>query len=99
MKFLVKSPCADCPFRASCHPFLRRAYAIARELRDDTRWFACHETTGVKHGRRVKGAIVQRFLDARKSNCVHDGRPHTSYCTCYLCLGNKCGSFAPRVGK
>lgn len=56
MKFEIKRPCADCPFRTDCNPFLRRAPEIRRQMRDDHFWFACHETTGAKGGRRVKPA-------------------------------------------
>jgi hypothetical protein len=33
-----------------------RAQGIAMTLRDDMNWFACHETTGAKGGRRVRRA-------------------------------------------
>ena len=56
MKFLVKRPCESCPFRRDCTPYLRRAPEIARQMSDDHFWFACHETTGVKGGKRIKAA-------------------------------------------
>lgn len=53
MKFAIKNPCELCPFRRDVAPFLqRRARLIATQLADDHFWFACHETTGVKGGRR-----------------------------------------------
>jgi hypothetical protein len=56
MQFKIKRPCEHCPFRKDRAPFLNteRAADLRDELRDDTRWFACHETTGVKSGRRIK---------------------------------------------
>ena len=54
MKFDIKKPCKDCPFRKDVHPFLRRAPEIAKSLSDDHNWFPCHETTGAATGRRVK---------------------------------------------
>lgn len=55
MLFEIKKPCALCPFRRDVRPFLsRRAASIASELRNDHNWFACHETTGVKSGKRVR---------------------------------------------
>lgn len=54
MKFNVTKPCETCPFRKDVAPFLRRASEIAATLRDDHNWFACHETTGMKNGRKVK---------------------------------------------
>jgi len=75
MKFSVKKPCAQCPFRKDVQPFLRRASTIAQEMRDDTRWFACHQTTGQMHGKRVK--------PAEQSHCAglmgvlwNEGRPN-----------------------
>lgn len=56
MKFKIKKPCELCPFRSDCHPYLGRADQIAEQMEDDHNWFACHETTGVKSGRRVKAA-------------------------------------------
>jgi hypothetical protein len=54
MKFKIKAPCEVCPFRRDVAPFLHRATQIAKTLSDDRHWFACHETTGVKSGRRVR---------------------------------------------
>lgn len=56
MKFLIKKPCAECPFRRDVKPYLRHARAedLARQMSDDNFWFACHQTTGVKNGRRIK---------------------------------------------
>jgi len=56
MKFKIKTPCADCPFRTDSNPFLRRAPQLRHQLRNDQNWFACHETTGVKNGKRIKPA-------------------------------------------
>jgi len=56
MKFEILKPCEHCPFRRDVQPFLNRAKSIADGLRDDNNWFACHETTGAKNGRRVKPA-------------------------------------------
>jgi len=57
MKFEIKSPCEFCPFRSDVAPFLdRRAGELARQLSDDRFWFACHMTTGVESGRRVRQA-------------------------------------------
>lgn len=46
MKFAIKKPCVDCPFRRAVFPYLHNAPVIARALQDDHNWFACHETTG-----------------------------------------------------
>lgn len=54
MKFTIKRPCEHCPFRSDVHPFLRRAPQIAKQMKDDHYWFACHETTGVSKGKRVR---------------------------------------------
>jgi hypothetical protein len=54
LKFEIKRPCPHCPFRRDCSPFLRRAGEIRDQMSDDHFWFACHETTGAKGGRRVK---------------------------------------------
>lgn len=54
MKFLIKRPCDACPFRRDSNPFLRRAGEIRDQMKDDHFWFACHETTGAKRGRRIK---------------------------------------------
>lgn len=54
MEFKVKTPCAECPFRRDSNPFLRRAGTLAKQLADDHFWFACHHTTGVAHGKRVR---------------------------------------------
>jgi hypothetical protein len=56
LKFEIKRPCACCPFRRDCNPFLRRADEVRRQMSDDTYWFACHETTGAKSGRRIRPA-------------------------------------------
>jgi hypothetical protein len=56
MLFKIKHPCELCPFRKDVRPFLRRAQSIAEQMEDDHFWFACHETTGVKSGRRVRPA-------------------------------------------
>jgi hypothetical protein len=54
MKFEIKRPCAECPFRADVHPYLRRAGEIARQMKNDHFWFACHHTTGAMEGKRIK---------------------------------------------
>jgi hypothetical protein len=54
VQFKIKRPCDGCPFRTDRAPFLRRAATLAKQLSDDSFWFACHETTGVKKGRRIK---------------------------------------------
>lgn len=54
MKFDIKRPCAECPFRTDCHPYLRRAPQIAEQMKDDQNWFACHQTTGAMHGKRIR---------------------------------------------
>lgn len=58
MQFKIKRPCEGCPFRCDVHPYLRaeRAAELAAQLSDDNYWFACHVTTGVKRGRRIKAA-------------------------------------------
>jgi hypothetical protein len=57
MKFDIKKPCQNCPFRLDQPVPLRagRAREIGNMLtHDDMSWFPCHETTGVKKHRRVK---------------------------------------------
>lgn len=56
MKFEIKRPCSHCPFRRDVAPFLhpKRAADLRDQMRDDSRWFACHETTGVKKGKRIR---------------------------------------------
>lgn len=54
MKFEIKRPCENCPFRRDVHPFLRRAKQIAKQMQDDHNWFACHKTTGMESGKRTK---------------------------------------------
>jgi hypothetical protein len=54
MQFKIKRPCESCPFRKDVSPFLHRAPQIVTQLEDDYFWFACHETTGMKSGKRVK---------------------------------------------
>lgn len=46
MKFNLKKPCADCPFRTDITPFLtpRRATEIADALLIQDATFACHKT-------------------------------------------------------
>ena len=56
MKFEIKQPCAECPFRRDVHPYLRRAGEIRDQMNDDHFWFACHRTTGQMRGRRVRPA-------------------------------------------
>jgi hypothetical protein len=58
MQFKIQRPCEHCPFRKDVRPFLtaERAAELRDTLRDDQRWFACHETTGVKGGKRVRAA-------------------------------------------
>jgi hypothetical protein len=56
MQFNIKRPCSACPFRSDVAPFLHRAPRIAKQLKDDHFWFACHETTGIKSGKRVNPA-------------------------------------------
>jgi Family of unknown function (DUF6283) len=56
LKFDIKRPCEHCPFRRDVPPYLHRARQIARQMEDDHYWFACHETTGMKHGKRVRRA-------------------------------------------
>jgi hypothetical protein len=56
VKFEIKRPCPECPFRRDCSPFLRRAGEIRDQMRDDHYWFACHQTTGAKGGKRIKPA-------------------------------------------
>lgn len=66
MKFEIKRPCAECPFRRDCSPYLRRANEIRDQMRDDHYWFACHETTGAKGGRRVKPAEQSHCMGLAK---------------------------------
>jgi len=56
MKFDIKRPCATCPFRTDVAPFLHRGPQLAEQLGDDHFWFACHYSTGMIHGKRVKKA-------------------------------------------
>jgi hypothetical protein len=55
MQFKIKHPCEHCPFRRDRVAFITtgRARGLAQILRDDMRWFACHETTGMKTGKRI----------------------------------------------
>ena len=56
MLWKIKKPCEHCPFRSDKHPFIssERAKELAKRLSNDTSWFACHDTTGVKKGKKVK---------------------------------------------
>lgn len=56
MKFDIKKPCANCPFRTDIAPFLNRGPEIAKSLSDDHNWFACHQTTPAGTGKRIKRA-------------------------------------------
>lgn len=58
MQWKIKRPCEHCPFRRDVPPYLTaaRARGLARTLSDDLHWFACHETTGIKNGKRVRAA-------------------------------------------
>lgn len=49
MKFDLKKPCKDCPFRNDIHPFLsrERAEEIASSLERHT--FPCHKTVDYSH--------------------------------------------------
>lgn len=61
MKFNRTAPCAHCPFRRDVPGYLRpqRAAELAEQMeRDDTAWFACHETTGKGRGVRHKQAAM-----------------------------------------
>jgi hypothetical protein len=75
MKFNVKKPCKDCPFRRDVHPFLHRAPEIAKSLSDDHNWFACHETTGIGTGERVRAKDQSHCIGAAivlwRSNMVN----------------------------
>lgn len=47
MKFNLKRPCKDCPFRTDIHPYLNadRVREITDALMTGNSTFACHETT------------------------------------------------------
>jgi hypothetical protein len=67
MRFDIKRPCAHCPFRKDVPGYLHRERAseLARQLvDDDLSWFACHETTGVKGGKRVKRSDQSHCMGA-----------------------------------
>lgn len=54
MKFNLKKPCSDCPFRKDVTGFLGEARTkdITDVLKNDGT-FACHKTTGLKTGKKV----------------------------------------------
>jgi hypothetical protein len=58
VKFNLKTPCAECPFRRDVHPYLTkgRAEEIASAVLHEDRTFACHKTVypANKGHRRVR---------------------------------------------
>jgi len=55
-KFDLIRPCKDCPFRTDVRPYLTpgRCDEILNAIITEQRTFSCHETTGVKGGKKVE---------------------------------------------
>lgn len=90
MRFKLRQPCDNCPFRKDVHPYLDRdrAAEIGRELVELERTFTCHKTidySKIEECSDEDGNIVSdEWKDIRKNNhCVgaiqfieNCGRPH-----------------------
>lgn len=70
MKFDLKKPCANCPFRTDIPFYLRaeRAVEIAESLRDKGESFPCHKTVDYDAGEDDDGNVV---ADRDRSNEQH----------------------------
>lgn len=84
MRFKLRRPCKNCPFRKDVVPFLggRRAEQMAQEVVMEERTFTCHET--IDYDKWDEETNPEGWQDIRKNNhCVGAiqliesvGRPH-----------------------
>lgn len=67
MKFSMKTPCPECPFRSDVKPYLRveRVEEIIEAITDHQQTFACHKTTKFDdYGEHLSSASEQHCAGA-----------------------------------
>ena len=60
MRFNLKSPCGDCPFRNDVEPYLtvERAIEISDAICNKDKTFSCHKTLNNKEKEHCAGALI-----------------------------------------
>jgi hypothetical protein len=78
MKFYLKKPCANCPFRTDIKPFLTqsRAQEICTSLIDHQQTFPCHKTLDYSNHSRGKETDKTQHCAGSMIMLEHINRPN-----------------------